>query len=103
MAGLIVLLQLSTANSFQAFDVGKVQPPNPDQDFTNVKENTIQTVQGRGWIIEWRNSKVTVYEKDNEGKRKGTALRSHSDGQLRVDVSWELYIAGGKFIEIEED
>ena len=96
----LIISQLFVANRFQAFDVGKVQRANPDRDFRNVKENTIETVEGRGQIIEWRNSMVTVYEKDNEGKQKGTALYDNLEGQLKVEIGWELYIAGGKFVEV---
>jgi len=88
------------ANFLQAFDASKVQPPNPDTDFTDVKANTVKLVKGRGQIVEWRGSSVTVFEKDNEGKEKGTSLYNDNNGKLEVEVGWQLYIVQGKFVEI---
>jgi hypothetical protein len=77
-----------------------VQPPNADVDFTHVKDNAVTVVTGRGQTVEWRNSYVTVFEKDKEGKQKGTGLPDNENGGLRVEEGWELYIAKGKFMEL---
>jgi hypothetical protein len=78
-----------------------VQPPNADVDFTHVKNNTATIVKGRGQTVEWRNSYVTVFEKDMEGKQKRTRLPDHENGGLRVEEGWELYIASGKVMELD--
>jgi hypothetical protein len=57
-------------------------------------------VEGRGQTIEWRESKVTIFVKDSEGKQEGTALEHNPEGQLMLEPGWTLYIAGGKFVEV---
>jgi hypothetical protein len=57
-------------------------------------------VEGRGKTIEWRNSKVTIYVEDSEGKQEGTALKDNLQGQLMLETGWKLYIAGGKFVVV---
>ncbi|KAG9381624.1 hypothetical protein A1F94_007278 [Pyrenophora tritici-repentis] len=84
-----------------AFDAGKVQPPNEDIDFTDVKDNVARVVTGRGQRVEWRNSSVTVFEKDQEGNEKRTRLPHIENGGLIVEEGWELYIAKGKFVELD--
>jgi hypothetical protein len=78
-----------------------VQPPNADVDFTHVKNNAATIVKGRGQTVEWRNSYVTVFEKDKEGKQKRTRLPDNENGGLRVEEGWELYIASGKVMELD--
>ncbi|UPX13471.1 uncharacterized protein EKO05_0003978 [Ascochyta rabiei] len=85
-----------------AFDARKVQPPDADTDFTHIKDTVATVVTGRGQIVEWRNSKVTVFEKDNDGKEKRTRLPHNADGRLKVEEGWKLYIAEGKFLEFDE-
>jgi hypothetical protein len=51
--------------------------------------------------VEWRNSYVTVFEKDKEGKQKRTRLPDNENGGLRVEEGWELYIASGKVMELD--
>jgi hypothetical protein len=100
MVGNKVISQFVT-NLFQAFDAHKVQPPNTDIDFTNVKDTVATVVTGRGQTVEWRNSNVTVFEKDNEGKERRTRLTQNENGGLKVEEGWELYIAKGKFLELD--
>ena len=83
------------------FDANKVQPPNANIDFTHVKDNVATVVTGRGQTVEWRNSSVTVFEKDKEGKEKRTRLPNNENGGIIVEEGWELYIAKGKFVEFD--
>jgi hypothetical protein len=76
-----------------------VEPPNYDNDFTDVEENKAQLVDGRGQMVEWRQSSVTVIETDDQGKPKYTKLPDDEDGILRVKIGWQLYITKGKFCE----
>jgi hypothetical protein len=92
-----------SANRSQAFDRKRdVKPPDYDTDFTNVKENKAQVVDGRGQEVEWRQSSVTVIETnetDGQNKKMYTPLPDDKDGRLIVQKGWKLYIIKGKFCE----
>ena len=75
--------------------------PSCLDDFTHVKDNVATVVTGRGQTVEWRNSSVTVFEKDKEGKEKRTRLPNNENGGIIVEQGWELYIASGKFVEFD--
>lgn len=51
--------------------------------------------------MEWRNSSVTVFKKDREGKEKRTRLLHNKNRRIIVKLGWELYIAQGKFVELD--
>jgi hypothetical protein len=92
-----------SSNRSQAFDHQRdVNPPNFDTDFTNVEENKVKVVDGRGQEVEWRQSSVTVIETDDKGKPTYTPLPNNKDGRLSVKEGWKLYIVEGKFCEIVE-
>jgi hypothetical protein len=59
-------------------------------------------LEGQDITIEWRSSKVTVFEKDEkdeQGKPKRTALPTKEDGGiLKIQQDWTVWIAGGKFV-----
>jgi hypothetical protein len=96
----LVVPPLFLAYRSQAFDFSKVQPVNPDRDFTHAENNVVTEVYGYGQKIERKGSCVIVYVKDKEGEWKGTALRDEREGQLIVEEGWKLAIGGGKFLEV---
>lgn len=86
----------------QAFQLSDVESPDSATDFTNVQDNTVNIVKGRGQVVEWKLSSVTVIEKEDVGNKKNTPLKNNMNGSLRVKTNWELYIVGGKFVERDE-
>jgi hypothetical protein len=99
MVGLFAFLE-SFLNCFQAFNTSDVQPADPDTDFAEVEDNTVEVLEGHNQTIEWRSSKVTVFEKDEQGNTMRTALLTKEDGGiLKIQQGWTVWIAGGKFIK----
>jgi hypothetical protein len=72
-----------------------VKIPENDIDWTKVKENKVDVVSGEGQVIEWRKCEVTVIEGE-EGNKKHTP--APDEGKLEVQLGWQLYIVGGKFV-----
>lgn len=56
-------------------------------------------ITGRGQMVYWQGSNVTVIEKDNEGKEQYRRLVGMRNGQGRVESGTKLYITEGKVKE----
>ncbi|UPX14631.1 uncharacterized protein EKO05_0005108 [Ascochyta rabiei] len=80
-----------------AFNPDNVKPLDANTDFSNVKVNGVSWVKGSGKEVQWKDSDVTVIEKDSDGKEHLTSLSSWRDGSLTVSSGMSLYIAGGQF------
>lgn len=75
----------------------EAEPPNEHTDWTKVQPNKVNWVKGRGQVVEWKESDVTIIQKDVEGreKRKGFAR----NGSWKLNEGESLYITGGQVIE----
>jgi hypothetical protein len=56
-------------------------------------------ITGKGAVVYWKGSNVTVYEKDNEGKEQTRKLVGMPDGQGIVEYGTKLYVTDGKVKE----
>ena len=61
--------------------------------------NGVSWVEGSGKEVQWKNSYVTVIEKDSDGKEHFTSLSNWLDGSLILNTGTSLYIAGGQYKE----
>jgi hypothetical protein len=61
--------------------------------------NGVSWVKGSGKEVQWKDSHVTVYEKDSDGKEQSTYLLGRRDGSLILKSGMSMYIAGGQFKE----
>jgi hypothetical protein len=61
--------------------------------------NGVSWVTGSGKEVQWKDSDVTVVEKDTDGKEHLTSLSGWRDGSLTVNSGMSLYIVGGKYKE----
>ncbi|RYN64981.1 hypothetical protein AA0119_g11530 [Alternaria tenuissima] len=82
-----------------ASNTRNVQPLNEGTDFSGVKQNVINIVEGKDKIVSWQGSTVTKIVADEEGKQTHTTLSEHKEGCLKLDSNTKLYIVGGKYIE----
>ncbi|KAF2023105.1 hypothetical protein EK21DRAFT_95184 [Setomelanomma holmii] len=80
--------------NLMAFDLDNVKPLDPNTDFSNIKVNDVSWVEGSGKEVQWKNSDVTVIEKDSDGKEHFKPLSSGRDGSLMLNSGMSLYIAG---------
>lgn len=64
-----------------------------------MRANSVSWVKGSGKEVKWKDSDVTVYEKDSDGKVESTFLSGRRDGSLTLKSDMSLYIAGGRIKE----
>lgn len=64
-----------------------------------MKANSVSWVKGSGKEVQWKDSDVTVYEIDGDGKMQSTFLSGRRDGSLMLNSDMSLYIAGGRIKE----
>jgi hypothetical protein len=68
-------------------------------DFNNVPENRVTMIVGKGQMVYWQGSNVTVYEIDDEGQEQTRKLVDMRNGQGVVPEGVKLYITKGKVKE----
>jgi hypothetical protein len=65
-----------------------------------IGENRVDLVEGSGKEVQWKDSNVTVIEKDSDGKKLLTPLpETWRKGSLMLNSGMSLYIVGGQFKE----
>jgi len=76
------------------------KPLDPSIDFENVHQNKRIMITGRGQMVYWKGSNVTVYEKDSDEEEQIRKLTDMPNGQGIVPSGVELYITQGKVKEV---
>ncbi|KAJ5100877.1 hypothetical protein N7456_006929 [Penicillium angulare] len=74
-------------------------PLDSSIDFSNVSENRVTMIIGRGQMVYWQGSNVTVYEVDDEGNEQTRKLVGMPNGQGVARDGIKLYITKGKVTE----
>jgi hypothetical protein len=67
-------------------------------NFDNAKENRVRMIIGKGQMVFWKGSNVTVYYTDGEGTQCTRKLEGVPNGQGFVEEGVKLYITQGKVI-----
>jgi hypothetical protein len=75
------------------------EPLDPAISFEDVEENRVKMITGRGKMVYWKGSNVSVIEKDKEGQEQTRRLVGKPDGQGILPAGAELYITQGKVKE----
>lgn len=83
---------------YQAFEE---KPLESTTKFDEVSENRVTMITGKGQMVFWKGSNVTVYELDSEGREQTRKLVGMPDGQGVVQDGTKLYITQGKVIDGE--
>lgn len=81
---------------YQAFEEESL---DPSTDFSNVPENRVTMIIGKGQMVYWQGSNVTVYEVDEEGKEQIRKLVGMRNGQGAAREGVKLYVIKGKVTE----
>lgn len=81
---------------YQAFEE---KPLESSVKFDDVSENRVTMITGKGQMVFWKGSNVTVYELDSEGKERTRKLVGMPDGQGVIPNGTKLYITQGKVID----
>lgn len=77
----------------------KPKPLDQAISWEDVKENGVKMIEGRGQMVYWKGSNVSVIEKDKEGQEQTKRLKEWPDGQGLLEADAELYITEGKVKE----
>jgi len=75
------------------------EPLDSTINFENVGENKVTMIIGKGQMVYWKGCRVTVLEKDSEGKEQARRLTGKPDGQGIVESGTKLYVTSGKLQE----
>ena len=68
-------------------------------DWSEVSENRVVMITGRGQMVYWKGCNVTVFKKDSDGEEQARCLEGMPDGQGIVESGTKLYITYKKVKE----